>query len=500
MSDVFSFLFGLHGLSIFFVLAMAVIFVAGAIYSRIKISEFRGQVHWCQQNYGGGKYASRMTPQEYLRLHLDEAHASHLLAAIPGFLVSLGILGTFIGLGIAVGEASGAMAGDIETAESMAEMQAALNNLLTAISFKFQASAWGILSSLLFAATVQVRFGSELEVLIEDASRDLIEHYQTPSDAITLSLSGLGSELSVVLQESMQAMESKMTQPIRQLSARVAQLEGSLKVVEVAALKMKASAEDLGKLSGKIDTSLKAISKTIGDRLDQGNQQTRISLQKLEQSTAKSATQQSAAAEKMVKDIGSSLQTISKTIGAQLNRGNVQMETALNQLETSVSSTSKQQVSVAERQLKAMQGSLAKMQSSVQQSSKQQAAAADKMSGDVKAAIDSMHHEINALMKESNRIQGNAEDQMKRIGRAITTMDGTVKTVNTTIDKAASVNGRMVDVFQEMASVIGRIKLNAMAGNPSRSRAPASSREWADQSDLSDVHQDLSAPIDEDEL
>lgn len=427
--SVAQFLFGLEGLSVYFVSIMALLFFFGAGYAILTVNKFTKQIGVLKSQYAekNNKYATRLTPTEFFQLHLDEGHASHLLSAIPGFLVSIGILGTFIGLGIAVGEASGAMSSNLDTVESMTEMQNALNGLLTAISFKFQASAWGILSSLIFSATVQVWFGSKLEDLIEEASRDVMEYYKTPAaaiaselagmeDAMVKALSNLGPQLGTVLKDAITVLEANISQPMKEMNAQIVKLDDSLLVVSTSAKQMKTSAEGLGNMSEKVDESLQNVSRTIGQQLEQANLQTKHSLENMEKSLLKATTKQ---------------------------------------------------IETADKQLVAMQGSLTEMTQSIQESSKGQVRAATKMSEDVNATIKHMQSEINRLLEISNQIQLKSEQRMQQIDQTMNRMNASIEQVNNTIGESAEVNNKMAGVFEEMSGVLGGMQLNQHVSAPS---------------------------------
>ena len=132
---VLEFLFHLQGLSVPFVVAMGAHFAVGAAYALIQLRLVGPRLEQAGIEYAN-EWNERMTPHEYLRLGVNEQRFEKVLDAVPGLLVTLGILGTFIGLGIAIAEASRAMS---EPAQAME----GLKGLLSTVSFKFQASAWG---------------------------------------------------------------------------------------------------------------------------------------------------------------------------------------------------------------------------------------------------------------------------------------------------------------------------------------------------------------------
>lgn len=80
-----------------------------------------------------------------------------LASAMPGVLLVIGLLGTFIGLGLALTEASLALttitdSGAPSGANSATEMSTALGNMMKGLGYKFATSTWGIIGYLVLRA------------------------------------------------------------------------------------------------------------------------------------------------------------------------------------------------------------------------------------------------------------------------------------------------------------------------------------------------------------
>ena len=70
---------------------------------------------------------------------------SRLLAAVPGFLTAIGVIGTFLGLQLGLG-ALNLNTGDTE------QLKGAISSLISSASIAFMTSVWGVLLSLIFNA------------------------------------------------------------------------------------------------------------------------------------------------------------------------------------------------------------------------------------------------------------------------------------------------------------------------------------------------------------
>lgn len=111
---------------------------------------------------------SKILPECYVK-GLKEKLAVHesKMDDIPNTFVSIGILGTFLGLGVAIQGAAALLSNSADVTQ--------LNNVLGIIAFKFQTSVWGTSFSLLFQKIIlenyyvyrQKIFSSILEQLID---------------------------------------------------------------------------------------------------------------------------------------------------------------------------------------------------------------------------------------------------------------------------------------------------------------------------------------------
>ncbi|TOF18044.1 hypothetical protein CGJ28_26180, partial [Vibrio parahaemolyticus] len=62
---------------------------------------------------------------------------------MPGFLLIIGLLGTFLGLGIALNQASEIISNDL-SGQNYDEMMNSLMQMMSGLGTKFKASIWGI--------------------------------------------------------------------------------------------------------------------------------------------------------------------------------------------------------------------------------------------------------------------------------------------------------------------------------------------------------------------
>ena len=114
-------------------------------------------------------HRDKMSPAAYLqkkilRLNADEER----LGSLPNNFVSVGIMATFIGLGVAIQGAA-----DLLSAETPDLTQ--MTDVLAVIAFKFQTSIWGVAFSLIFQALIVNRYLSEKQDILDNVTKRLYD-------------------------------------------------------------------------------------------------------------------------------------------------------------------------------------------------------------------------------------------------------------------------------------------------------------------------------------
>ncbi len=129
--------------SLLFLVMLLGIFIYGIMKLSVLKQEFIARLETIEAEYN--KQSKKFDPNVFLRMKLQESEASeYKITSIPNILVSVGILATFLGLGIALKQASEILS-SVGTVELLK-----LNSVLAIIAFKFQTSVWGLTLSILF--------------------------------------------------------------------------------------------------------------------------------------------------------------------------------------------------------------------------------------------------------------------------------------------------------------------------------------------------------------
>ena len=113
--------------------------------------------------------SNKVSPESFIRASVDKISAREgILEGIPDAFVSIGILATFIGLGVAIQGAAELLSTDNIELDKLID-------LLGIIAFKFQTSVWGILFSLIFRRFVVENYFSRRQSIIDNVRERLYE-------------------------------------------------------------------------------------------------------------------------------------------------------------------------------------------------------------------------------------------------------------------------------------------------------------------------------------
>ena len=212
---------------------------------------------------------------------------SRLLAAVPGFLTAVGVIGTFFGLQLGLG-ALELNTGDTE------QLKSGISTLISSASIAFMTSVWGVFLSLLF---------NVIEKFVEGRLRHDIANLQTRIDELfsritaerTLlgieshskvsrdTLNGLAEQIGERMQVAVQGMADSVTTGMEQSLA---------KVMEPAIAKLVNASNDLANKQGKSsEDALKKLLEEFSDQLGRAGTEQGDALNKVSEGINSSISQ-----------------------------------------------------------------------------------------------------------------------------------------------------------------------------------------------------------------
>ena len=201
----------------------------------------------------------RINPENFIRRRLDKFSALEgILEGIPDFFVSIGILATFIGLGVAIQEASSLLSAEKFEMEKMV-------GLLGIIAFKFQTSVWGITFSLLFRRFIVERYFNYRQHVLDDV-REII--YSKERDSIQTLLEKQNNMLQEELEYRKIADESLMTRLLEIKNQQRENFTTQSEMVEMKFAKLETLHEQhMTKLQAVYDNLISKLSTMHDERL-----------------------------------------------------------------------------------------------------------------------------------------------------------------------------------------------------------------------------------------
>ena len=156
-------------------------------------------------------------------------------AQISGILTSIGILGTFIGITVGLGQIASDMGGG-----SAAEMQGAMTSLISSLGVSFRTSIWGLISSMIITA-----LSSKAESRLETQRQRLVTWINETMPQ--------RSELAILVEQSELAEK---------------QIEATEGIGDTIASKIEQAINGPNGLKGSIDKMVEVISESQQDGLD----------------------------------------------------------------------------------------------------------------------------------------------------------------------------------------------------------------------------------------
>ena len=163
-------------------------------------------------------------------------------AQISGILTSIGILGTFIGITIGLGQIANDMGGG-----SSAEMQGAMTSLISSLGVSFRTSIWGLISSMIITA-----LSSKAESRLETQRQRLVTWVNETMPH--------RSELAILVEHAELAE--------KQLDASERQIEATEGIGDAIASKIEQAINGPNGLKSSIDKMVEVISESQQDGLD----------------------------------------------------------------------------------------------------------------------------------------------------------------------------------------------------------------------------------------
>ena len=279
-----------------------------------------------------------------------------MASMMPGVILVIGLLGTFIGLGLALTEASLAItAPSVATAPSSpTEMSEPLSNMIKGLGYKFATSTWGILAYLILQAfsalrgfdRKRLRFAAgkmrkQLDIVrnarLSTAQTDRA-HYSELIERIERGVRATGESSAATLAVLSKFLDG-MEENIEQMSASSTSMAQSADSVNVSAGLLGDSATALQNTVDRFDTGVRSTLDDVKSGLTQAiadlSSTTTRSMDRIASDLREVTTRLS----DTLKDIQGELTTTLKTIESRTAESNAEIAKSLLELSASVDKT-----------------------------------------------------------------------------------------------------------------------------------------------------------------
>lgn len=123
--------------------------IVGGMLASLISAEISGRISTWERNWKGGAKKGALDLEHGSISELSHALASlpeRIVGNMPGLLLIFGLLGTFLGLGMALDKASGVLQGSADSLNAMSDSLSQLTGMMKDLGSKFKTSTWGIIA------------------------------------------------------------------------------------------------------------------------------------------------------------------------------------------------------------------------------------------------------------------------------------------------------------------------------------------------------------------
>lgn len=224
--------------------------------------DFRGELH------------NTLDASHFFNVH-SLAHSlsdNRLIAAIPGLLTAMGVIGTFIGLQVGLGEISGSGLGTSLT--GVDEINRSIGNLISSATIAFMTSVWGVGASVLFnfiekvleravrASVFQLQLridGLYRRLTPERSLSDIENHSRESREAMRTLAEKIGDRMQEALVESTDKIKDGMVDGLQAILGP--QLNAASENLQATIGGMK---ENFGRFMTQMDEQIQSIATANG--------------------------------------------------------------------------------------------------------------------------------------------------------------------------------------------------------------------------------------------
>jgi hypothetical protein len=335
---------------------------------------------------------------------------SRMLAAVPGFLTALGVIGTFIGLQLGLSELN--IGNDV----SVTEMKTGLAHVIGGAKIAFMTSVWGVALSVLFNVFEKLLAGlirkkvhklqNQIDRLFPRLSAEFqLQRIADDGKQSRESLQGLAEKIGDKMQESLvqatagiqagleASLEKIMAPAINKLVDETS--DGNQKALETL---IGSFLEKFGEIGGHQKVAMESASQKVNDSLNSLSSSMEIFLSKLDQN-------QNNSAEREKELIGTISEQVSLLVNQSTEQGQILTDYVEKQLTGLTEKFQSREDNSAKRE-QINQALFVKQSKEVKEST-------EALMGRVEEGLESQFAASNALLDQGKNLQSGVEESVQ---------------------------------------------------------------------------------------
>ncbi len=219
------------------------------------------QSNW-QNRAAGGVDGAEAAPVSLAEMSdVVASRPEKAIEVMPGILLILGLLGTFLGLGIALNDASAMLAKPQPDSAAMAGTMQGLTHMMEGLGTKFRTSAWGILFFLLLKTVSTLTRHEErrlqwcsanLNEVLQRARQASGEREARMHDSVIKAMASIGKQIA----QAIDAQTEELKEPLHAVAESTAGTVTAIAEIRDSAVAQLASAEEMNKTVKKTQEAL----------------------------------------------------------------------------------------------------------------------------------------------------------------------------------------------------------------------------------------------------
>lgn len=477
--------------------------IACGLLLSLAASQRYGRPETWAKNWSGGARANALDTEQGSIGELSHAVASgweRLASNMPGLLLIVGLLGTFLGLGLALDKASSILQGSDDSVKAMSGSLNELTGMMKDLGAKFKTSTWGIIAFITIKLWEAAPWSAEskrsdwclgqMKAEIDQSRKDTLERQAGRDRASLTAMEQVVSRLV----EAFNAQGGLVAAEIKQLTAvevqngkqadlhfnalksRLAEQHQQLSVIASRSESLPAISEMSGHLShlANIDESLKGV-RTLETRMGEvadSTKNTERSLQGYVEAKTDNLQRQEAAVQSMGESatllaesaalLKGGVHIMQQELGGAIHTLNADFAGHLSEMKASMDHNAARLGTVMESIERSLGGTIEAMSREFTQNTHDMAANLKGATDNISIAVQDLSGHVGTVVKEVQVTTESAKEMQKQTSTKFTLSSDTLNSAIEEMKSNLSELGKSISQGLKEASQAGQ-KMDAVA-------------------------------------